>query len=790
MREHVNKNFISSITGKHLLNETDKRSVLKKEKEAAEILRLQQVKIQEELNKQRFIAAHYEKLRTPYNPSLNKQFAKSLNESLSRHFSRLPKHLHEQVTSPSDWVPQNTPVGIFYVNKTTGEWMNSFGHVALSLEDLLHATGEDMNSDVSQRSLTAQTIEDPILPAATSILDYEIWSTTFYNVPTWNTESYTTFAIVPSIFLITNQYNGYRNIGNTSASDWTTGLRNTFVSLASSIPESRRVCLVYAYFDEMVPFSWNKTAYYANTLDGVTYGNRRFLTPWMDTMYSDHKDHFKTVLQYLDSNNITIPYFQDDKESAAPIFGLDGLALYYGQSSFDASGNPTAIWANTGYGGIYYYDARITASYMHDSRFTGLTNPQSNQTLSASIVDIYNSIPGNTPFTGRAPELMSRAYGVTLPGDFVAYGFYNERPYSYYGPGPAVTESQRRNDISIKRSHLSAMNELIQGNYASRVFYDTFDEVPRFNSSIYSDYEEAPISPEESIYYQDSNDEPLIIREYPNMSGGHAWYANAGNIIRPFSPMFPGSPTYISGYVRNPQTNDERYNFKGHQNPSYVPSPGATLVRYANQTSSSTQVQRELAYKQFVWDLKTLRLQYRSKPDFWSVHAPWLWLDSYNGYYNSSYDSGRYGAEFVYHLILHGVLYLTDFGNGYDGGSRTIYQNILNKWRDISYNSNSRPCSNATGDVDELVDRLVLADAFDNVAMSGGRLTRTGKYLWRITAPPSAIRSNGTIVFQRVGTDSDIPATVTCSPTDPYDGRGIWIKRLVSTPPQYVTVPE
>ena len=135
-------------------------------------------------------------------------------------------------------------------------------------------------------------------------------------------------------------------------------------------------------------------------------------------------------------------------------------------------------------------------------------------------------------------------------------------------------------------------------------------------------------------------------------------------------------------------------------------------------------------------------------------------------------------------------MYLTDFGNGYDGGSRTIYQNILNKWRDISYNSNSRPCSNATGDVDELVDRLVLADAFDNVAMSGGRLTRTGKYLWRITAPPSAIRSNGTIVFQRVGTDSDIPATVTCSPTDPYDGRGMWIKRLVSTPPQYVTVPE
>ena len=44
MSDHVNKNFISSITGKHLLTETDKRLILKKEKESAEILRLQQVK--------------------------------------------------------------------------------------------------------------------------------------------------------------------------------------------------------------------------------------------------------------------------------------------------------------------------------------------------------------------------------------------------------------------------------------------------------------------------------------------------------------------------------------------------------------------------------------------------------------------------------------------------------------------------------------------------------------------------------------------------------------------------
>ena len=50
--------------------------------------------------------------------SSSKDFAKSLNASLGRHFSRLPKHLHEQVSNPSEWIPHNTPVGIFYVNNS------------------------------------------------------------------------------------------------------------------------------------------------------------------------------------------------------------------------------------------------------------------------------------------------------------------------------------------------------------------------------------------------------------------------------------------------------------------------------------------------------------------------------------------------------------------------------------------------------------------------------------------------------------------------------------------------
>lgn len=789
MADHVNKNFLDRITGKNLPID-----------ENSEEYKLKKAKLQEEENKKKhfpdrlkkllYMEQFYRNKNKPKNFTLNEIQKNNLTETLEKHFSRLPKHLKEQVgKEQSPWILHNTPVGIFYTNKDTGQWMNNLGVIANSLDELMHASGEDLDGGLDARSAAIiQSIEDPILPAATSILDYDVWATTFYEVPSWNTPSYTTYGIVPIIeFVDGGGYNGRRAPGATGISNWSSGSRSSFVSLAQTIPVSRRVCKVWAYMDEFPTFSWNKADYYRNTADGITYQNTRFLTPFPDVMYDHNKTHLRAFLQYLDSQNITIPYFQDDKEAIPNFLGLYGIAGGYGVTQFDVNGNPLE-YKTSSEGGSYYYDARYTAAYMRDPKYAGFTNPQTNRTMAQTVVDVYKGItPGNAGYTGTAFDLLARSYGVTHPGDFVGYALSFDRQYSYFGPGNPISASKYLDDTYIVAAHNAAIREMIQGYYAARVFNEVFQEIPRFNSSIYSDYEEFPISIENGRYYQDSNNVPMVQTNYSNLSGGTPYYGNHGNITRIGGWVFPyTAASYTSGYVRNPQTDDERYNLQGHNLVSYTPSPGASLIRVGASTVNTTEARREVAHKQFVIDLKHLRLQYISKSDWYLYNAPWIW---FNAYYSSSFDEHRYGIELMYHILLHGVLYINHFESFDSPYERNILNNILNVWRDRSYNSHSRPCSNATGNVNLPVDKLVLADAFDNVAISGGRMVKTGKYLWRITAPPTAIRANGTIVFQRVGSDSDIPATVVCDPSSIYNGRGIWIKRLVSTPPQYVTVP-
>ena len=151
----------------------------------------------------------------------------------------------------------------------------------------------------------------------------------------------------------------------------------------------------------------------------------------------------------------------------------------------------------------------------------------------------------------------------------------------------------------------------------------------------------------------------------------------------------------------------------------------------------------------------------------------------------------------VYEILTELGYQLKDYGKEFrakplyrDSDNDTVLRiyKDTGKWFDFK--------QNISGDINSLVDRIVLEDAFDKVLISGGRLLATGKYLWRITVPPSALRPNNTVVLQRVGSDTDIPATITINaPTTNFDynnierGMGAWVKRIVNTPPQYVVVP-
>ena len=121
-------------------------------------------------------------------------------------------------------------------------------------------------------------------------------------------------------------------------------------------------------------------------------------------------------------------------------------------------------------------------------------------------------------------------------------------------------------------------------------------------------------------------------------------------------------------------------------------------------------------------------------------------------------------------------------------GYTSNVQNALDIWRNLSKNSKTIPCTNSTGDTTQLVDRLEIGKCFTKYTISGGKTEKSGLYIWRITLAPEKFYTNSTVTMQRVGSDSDIPATITINSldSDVTKRRGFWITRNVSTPPEYV----
>lgn len=806
MGEHVNKSFITRFLKKSPVDPNVQLQDLKVQKQKLEEELKAQEKKKQLREKQKYISEFYSAPRSKFTPVLKE--ADSLSQYLAKCFKDIPKKLNENLNSaaPGTWIMQNTPQGIFYINKDTGQWMNGFGVVANALEELLHTTGEDLNDSFDSRVATVQSIEDPVLPAATSSLDYEIFATD-WNIELlsnfgYGTQNYTLHSLVPGIYFGSNQYNGYRPASDATSSTFDL---NSFIEDVATVPESRRVVNLYYLWDDIPALSQPKRAFYENTADAVQYLGSTFITPWCDVNVSDSTNALVGALNKCKDEGIVIPYFTDNRglEVVGELSSLQGDHTYWdGNGAFDGFGNPTHPIKNAAPGifPYWYPDARYFAAWINDSRFTDYIVPITNKSVADRMVEYYNVLSGNTvPIS--AQTLYAKAAGITAFNDFTYYGGYSEHPYSYYGTGPAQSTVDRIDETYRAMAWITALDELANGHYViDNMIKDAKTAVPFYTNTIYSSYELYPVAPEESNFYRDSNDQKTIKPVYDNLSGGLGFYGWHGNIIYPLAGYPNSTPSnYISGYVTNPQTDEERYNWCGHNLPSYTPSPGATLTRYAaTPTVNYSEWALQVTHKQFINDLKLLRHQFRSKPDFHNYHTPFVATNFIGNYfgsgqalggpyclYNSFYDSGRYFREFMYHVLLHGVLYVMNYW-----ADKNALHEILETWRNISYNSRSVACSNSTGNINLPVDRLLLGDAITNVATSGGRLTKTGKYLWRITAPPSAIRQDNTIVFARVGNDSDIPATVVCDGSDVANGRGIWIKRLVSTPPNYVVVPE
>jgi hypothetical protein len=683
---------------------------------------------------------------------------------------------------PKNWKIVMTPRGLFYYNVETKMWMNAYGQTSMNFEELVNVM-----EDFGQDTIYFDT-QLPPLPEPTSALDYEVFATTFQGpLPVgWNTPGYQYKAIVPLVALTANTNNGFRTMTNSMY--WT-----TFLEQIQTVPEGRRAVSTYVYWDELVSWTQLKHNYYKATTDGFTFAGARFLNPWTDNQYNDCKNHLiNEVLTYLDSQNINIDYFCDDKETVAPLWGGAGYnsGPWFNAdteqaflSNFDAQGNPIAVFPSSG---GWTLDARIIGSVVVDPRVESFIDPGTSKSIAQNVVDTYKTISGNSAYGGTLGALFDRFTGITHPGDFHAFGYNNVKPYSFFNrPGAALTSAERTDELYKNAAWYGVLHQFTNSYYATRMFTEGFAAVPRFAGCTYSNYENFPISAEEAYFARDSNDQPFCQLPFTSGSGGKGFYNWSGNIINPIG----GGNTYlVSGYVTNPTTDRERYTWCGHNDYPYS-GPG-NLVRYANtKTTNFALWQSQVPHKQFIDDLKWVRHMHRSDSNFWKYHTPWLNLGGIGLQTSYEQDGYKYWYDLVYHILLHGVLYCVHFDTIY-----AYYENkmqiALDNWRNQSYNSKARPCSNSTGNINLPVDRLLIGDSILNVAKSGGYILKTGKYLWRITAPPTAIRGDGTIVFARVGSDSDIPATVTVDTTVEGNGCGIWIERSTSTPPSYQVVEE
>jgi hypothetical protein len=223
--------------------------------------------------------------------------------------------------------------------------MNSFGHVALSLEDLLHATGEDMHSDGISRSISTAL---PPLSEPTSVLDYEVWATDWQflgplresvsNPNGYGSANYETIARVPTIAVGGNQYNGYRPFSDNTSSTFSLA---TTITEASNVPVTRRVMQPYYLWDDLPALSGTKANYYINnTNDGATYLGARFQTMWNDVQYNDVKNALVGVFTKCAAAGITFAYCTDNRglEVVGRMYPLQGSHTYLRNLGFDIDG--------------------------------------------------------------------------------------------------------------------------------------------------------------------------------------------------------------------------------------------------------------------------------------------------------------------------------------------------------------------------------------------------------------------------------------------------------------------
>ena len=356
----------------------------------------------------------------------------------------------------------------------------------------------------------------------------------------------------------------------------------------------------------------------------------------------------------------------------------------------------------------------------------------------------------------------------------------------------------------------------------------------QFYNTKYINYEMTASNAIETVFNLQSNGDRFFRKTIDQYGGEQIYgaysnviYHNYINTINYFSTPpststqitnWKNTDAYRSGYVKSPISDHEIYSWAGYNVTNYGGPSACTsnLVRYPETPlvdasnnwlgiQNQTKWLVEFVYKIVVNDVMRMRFFLRSSDYYipWPINGP----RGKSGNANNFQYSPGYWFEVMFHCILNTkesaipLFTLTGIG-GYspdEVGTYDCVQAVFDEWRTVSTNRKPLPCSNTTGNSTLPVDRIILEDAFEKCLISGGKLGSSNNYIWRITVPPKFFDPvTGIAVLDRVGNNSDIPATITIDSkndtlTVPYtstmNSRGAWVTRSVATPPSYIPRP-
>ena len=650
---------------------------------------------------------------------------------------------------------------------------------------------------------------------------------------------------------------GFRSPGNTGNMPSVQFAR--FSQMANRVPLGKRVMLPWYWQIESPSGQVIGADFYKAGSDGCTYygskyrayetpGSVKFISLWADNNTQDSKSSFTAFLAQCGASGTVFDQIANDFE------GFYHLGLGSPQNTFENPFGPTGMPAGlTNIGGRIAVvpwnnyeiipDNRATQSIVTDPRFSSQVLPLTGLTFGGSVEKYYYE---TKPFAEqmRLGTLTTQDDGLTAQ-KILAY-YIIEGPTgisaatgpnsctSYYVSG-AVTSQNEYTPVSgyptisgwrppwgnpemyhfggnvyasIKRAWFAwnkALNDLVFGGHMKRIWLDTLQDstIQQHRNISYNHYGYSSVGVTEGALIMEANTHPQVYdTNFPLSATG----ADIG--VAPVLYGEANSTVRAAGYYPNPTTDSQRY----------------TLALFGPQGSIAFGGTAK-AYISLINELTKLRAILRSSPNSWKKLSPWLkspedeWFMAgfYVGDDSPSDPSARsyeveYLQELAFHTLLSGAQYINYFNPGRGPNSVqstsnstgftagiTFMQGVFDTWKVQAESCRVQPASNETGDVDALMERILLSDAGGNhvgctgTVTSGGKLLKyvSGKtgsvafggenndtYLWRISVPPQAVGGTyARVNYPSAAAVADLPAIVIIPPNE----TGFWIKRKANS---------